>query len=102
MAYLTNFTFSKLCKSLPINLEIVLEVFLEYIYDDIEIFFIFNKFELKYLFNYKNILENEEKFSEKFYEQIPEQEDTKTYVFERVGKSKYHLTNTCSLIKKIF
>ena len=102
MAHLTNYTYYKLCKTLDINLDIVLEVFLEYIYDDIEIFFIFNKFELKYLFNYRNILKDEIDFSHKFYNEIPERKDTQTFVFEKAGKSKYHLSNKCSLIKKDF
>ena len=102
MAHLTNYNYFKLCKKLDINLNIVMEVFLEYIYDDIEIFFVFNKFELKFLFNYRNILRDENEFSQKFFNEIPESEDTQTFVFEKGGKTKYHLSSKCSLIKKDF
>lgn len=102
MAYLTNYTYSRLCKKLDPNLELDLDKFLEFVYNDKFIFFIFNRIEIKYLFNYKNILENEDKFYAEYYQKISERKDTHNYVFETGGKLNYHLFSDCSFIHKDF
>jgi len=100
MAYLTNYTFNKLCKRLDIKQEIDLQAFIDYIYKDESLFYFFNKLELKYLFNYKNLLENDEKYIVEYYQKVPQRRDTKSYVFEKPGKLKYHLTNECEFLKQ--
>ncbi|MGO4912498.1 hypothetical protein [Leeuwenhoekiella sp. W20_SRS_FM14] len=102
MAHLTNYTFSKLCKKLEINRDIDLDLFVEYVYEDPQIYYILNKFEIKYLFNYRTLLEDEDKFYAEYYQEVPERVDTQTYVFERAGKLKYHLNNSCAFINKDF
>ena len=98
MAFITNYTFNKLCKNLNIKKEIDLQSFKDHIYNDDNLFYIFNKLELKYLFNYKNLLENEEKYIVEYYKYSPERADTKRYVFEKPRKLKYHLTNECECL----
>lgn len=95
MAYITNFTYSKLCRNLNITTEIDLQTFIYHIYDDASLFYFFNKLELKYLFNYKNILENEEEYLVQYYQHVPKRIDTKSFVFEKPRKLKYHLSNKC-------
>ena len=102
MAHLTNYTFSKLCRKLNINEEIDLELFLNKVFNDPKVFRIFNKFEVKYLFNYKQLLEDFEGFSKTYFEEVSEREDTKRLVFEKGGKLKYHLNNECELINNNF
>ena len=45
MAFVTNYTFSKLCKTLDIKKEIDLQTFKDHIYNDANLFYIFNKLE---------------------------------------------------------
>lgn len=75
-------------------------MFLKHIYNDKEIYFILNRMEIEYLFKYKMMLEDEKKFFVEFYNEVPEREDTKTFVFNKGGKTKYHLTSECKLLKK--
>ncbi len=98
-AYITNFTFSKLCRNLNIKTEVDLETFIYHIYDDASLFYFFNKLELKYLFNYKNILENDENYLVQYYQHVPKRIDTKSFVFEKPRKLKYHLSNECECMK---
>lgn len=100
MAYLTKYNLSKLCQKLEIKVDISLDMFLEHIYDDKEIFFILNKREVEYLFIYKMLLDDEEKFFVEYYDEVPEKEDTKNMVFNKGGKMKYHLSPSCKLLKK--
>ena len=100
MAYLTKYNLSQLCQSLEVKGEINLETFLKYIYDDKEIFFILNKREIEYIFVYRMLLDDEKKFIVEYYKEVPEKEDTKTRVFNKGGKMKYHLTSNCKLLKK--
>lgn len=102
MVHLTNYTFSKLCKKLEINRDIDLDFFLEYVYDDLQVYYMLNKFDIKYLFNYRTLLEDEDRYLAEYYEEVPEREDTQSYVFERGGKLKYHLDNNCKFLKKDF
>lgn len=102
MAYLTKYTFSKLCGKISIKNDLDLDFFLENIYNDASLFFIFNKQEIKFLFNYKNLLNDEENFIVEYYKEVPEKEDYKNYVFEKAGKLKYHLYNTCGFINNDF
>ncbi len=102
MAHLTNYTFGKLCRTLDIKKEINLELFLEYVYNDRRIFFILNKLQIKYLFNFRNLIEDESKYFVEYYQVVEEREDTQTYVYERAGRLKYHLDGSCSRIKSDF
>lgn len=102
MAYLTQYTYAKLCKTLDIREEIDLEIFKEFVYDNPRLFSIFNRLERKYLFNYRQILEDAEGYLIKYYQEVPERQDTQTYVFERAGKLKYHKTLSCRLLSKDF
>jgi hypothetical protein len=100
MAYITKYNLSQLCQKLEIKDEINLETFLEYIYNDKEIYFILNKREIEYLFVYRMILHDEKQFVVEYYKEVPEKEDTKTRVFNKGGKMKYHLSSNCKLLKK--
>ena len=100
MAFLTKYNLSQLSQKLEINCEVTLPMFLEHIYNDEEIFSILNKREILYLFKYKMLLDDEDKFAVEYYNNVPEKEDTKDYVFNKGGKMKYHLTSDCKLISK--
>ena len=50
MAYLTKYNLSKLCQKLEVKEEISMELFIEHIYNDKEIYYILNKREIEYLF----------------------------------------------------
>jgi|688.fasta_scaffold496777_1 hypothetical protein len=102
MAHLTNYTFGKLCRKLSVNQEINLELFIKDVFNDPKIFSVFNKFEIRYLFVYKQILEDLDKFQKTYYQEVPDREDTLRMVFEKGGKLKYHLDNQCSLINNNF
>jgi hypothetical protein len=102
MAHLTNYTFGKLCRKLEVNQDIDLQLFLKEVFNDAKIYSIFNKFEIKYLFVYKQILEDLDKFQEAYYQEVPEREDTRRMVFEKGGKLKYHLDSKCKLINNNF
>lgn len=98
MAYLTKYTFGKLCRKIDVNQDITLELFIDIIYNNPRIYKVFNKFEIKYLFIYKLLLEDSENFHKTYYQEVPERIDTKKKVFEKSGKLKYHLNNNCKLI----
>lgn len=100
MAYLTKYNLSKLCQKLEVKEEISLDLFIHHIYNDKEIYYILNKREIEYLFIYKMVLENENKFVVEYYNEVPEREDTKSFVFNKGGKTKYHLNQNCTLLKK--
>jgi hypothetical protein len=101
MAYITNYTLSKLAKSLESSEKITEEIFIKHIYKDKRLHPFFTTWELKYLFNFKRLLENE-KGHLKYFIQVPEKKDTGTYVFERDSKLKYHLYDDCELLIKNF
>ena len=102
MAYLTNYTYKKLCFNLDIKQEINLNTFLEYIYNDPKVYYFFNKLDLKYLFNVKNILENEVDYRINHFRYVPPKEDTNSFVFEKKEKLKYHLDSSCKFLQKDF
>lgn len=102
MPYLTKYTFSKLCGKIHIKEDIDLDFFLDNIYDDASLYFIFNKQEIKFLFKYKSILDDEINFIAEYYKEVPPREDHKNYVFEKAGKLKYHLYDTCKMINSDF
>lgn len=102
MAHLTKYTFSKLCNKLEINRDIDLDLFIDHVYNDPKIYYMLNKIEIKYLFKYRSLLQDEDKFHAEYFQKVPERADTKTYVFERGGKLKYHLNNSCEFINKDF
>lgn len=100
MAYLTKYNYGKLCKKLAINKEVSLEFFQQYIFEDKEIFYLLNKRELEYLFTYKMLITNEKEFFLEHYRVVPEEKDSKTRVFNRGGKIKYHLSSGCESFSK--
>jgi hypothetical protein len=85
MAYITNHNFKKLCQTLDIKEEINMNLFLEHIYNNPKVFYFFNKVDLKYLFNTKNILQNEVNYKINHLQIVPSKKDSKTFVFERAG-----------------
>lgn len=100
MAHITNYTFSKLCNKLDLKKDVDLDFFINHVYNDKFIFYILNKVEIKYLFNYKNMLEDDQKYFTEYYRFVPEKFDTQRFVFESKGKLKYHLSADCALLKK--
>jgi hypothetical protein len=102
MAFLTQYTFSQLCKKSEIKCEIDLNLFINNVYDNKFIFGILNERQIKYLFNYKLLIQDEEKFLINFYENIPEKKDRQKYVMEKARKLKYHISNSCKYIHKDF
>lgn len=100
MAFLTNYNLSQLSQKLEINVEVTSEMFSQHIYNDLEIFSMLNKREVEYLFKYKMLIDDEEKFVIEYYNEVPEKEDTKNFVFNKGGKMKYHLNSNCKLIAK--
>ncbi len=100
MAFLTKYNFSQLSQNLKINIDVSLDMFLKHIYNDAEIYSILNKREIEYLFKYKMLLDDEERFVVEYYNEVPEKEDTKNFVFNKGGKMKYHLISDCKLITK--
>lgn len=100
MAYLTKHNLGQLSQKLDINVEISLEMFLEHIYSDPEIYSILNKREIEYLFKYKMLLDDEQEFVVVYYNEVPEKADSKEFVFNKGGKMKYHLNPTCKLITR--
>ena len=100
MAHLTKYNFSKLCRSVNIKDEVDRDTFLEHCYDDPDIYNMLNKLEIEYLFKYRNILKDEKNFYAEYYSVIPEKKDSKEFVFDIGGKTKYHLTSACKLINK--
>lgn len=101
MAFITNYTLSKLARSLEIKEIITEEIFISHIYEDQRLFSFFTKWELKYLFNYKKLLENE-KSHLVYFQQVPKTLDTYTYATESDSKLKYHLSVNCKLLIKDF
>ena len=104
MAYLTSFNYGKLCKELKLkdDLKITLEVFLEHIFNDKAFFYIFNKLELEYLFKYRKLLADTDEFVLKYYNDIPNKEDDKIWVFSKGGRTKYHLSLNCKTLTNDF
>lgn len=98
--YLTFATFNRLCRTLDLKENPNQDEFLKNVYDNTHVYNILNKIEIKELFNFKNLLENEKKFEEEYYQYVPPREDSKSHVFDHGGKSKYHLSLDCKLIKK--
>jgi len=100
MAYLTNYNLGQLSQKLSINTDVSLDFFLEHIYNDQELYSILNKRETEYLFKYKMLIDNEVRFVVEYYNEVPEREDTRKFVFNRGGRMKYHLNPDCKLIRK--
>lgn len=101
MAYLTEHTYSKLCKNLKLkNTHINLNFFLEHIYNDEEIYYMLNKFDISYLYKYKSLLYGNDEYY--YFDKVPKREDTKNYVYENRHKLKYHISKDCPFMKKDF
>lgn len=102
MAYITNYTYSKLCAQIQINSDINLETFTKFIYDDTRIFYLLNKMEVRYLFTFRNLLADCDEFIATHYKHVPQRIDNHEFVFESIGKLKYHLSLNCPSIKNDF
>lgn len=101
MAYLTNYTYGFLCRKTRVG-EVSKEDFLNTIYDNERLYYIFNRLQRDYLFIYKSLLDNEDEFLVTYYEEVPAKEDTKQYVFERQEKRTYHLYNDYETLNNDF
>lgn len=102
MAYITNYTLGKLVRTIDIKIDIDFDNFLKDVYPDEKIFFILNSRERKYLFKFKSILKDEEKFRLSYYKEVPLREDTGTFVSEQIGKTIYHLDKICETLNSEF
>ena len=99
MAIVTNYTLSKLAQSLDMKEDMTEELFVEHIYNDKRLYQFFNRWELKYLFNYKKLLENN---NLDYYMEVPTSKDTGAYVFQEESHLKYHLFGDCNYLKRDF
>ncbi|EGV43586.1 hypothetical protein BZARG_2641 [Bizionia argentinensis JUB59] len=102
MAYLTKHTYSKLSREIDLKTKVSQEVFQQHILKDYKLYLIFNSVELKYLFNFKLLFENDKEQMKRYLKYVPAQKDTKKYVFEIKGKLKYHLSSDCWHLNKDF
>ncbi len=94
--YISKYSFEKLCKKLDVKEEINKDFFFKHIYENHKISKFFNKLDLKYLFNVKNMLNGEISF----YEMTAKSNDSNSYVFEQSGRTlKYHLNSDCVYLK---
>ena len=100
MAYLTQANYKKLCKTLNINDEISLELFLENIYPDSLVYNILTKREVKEIFIMKMLSTDASSFVLHYYVEVPEQEDSLEMVFNTGGKTKYHTIYECPFLSK--
>ncbi|GGG51816.1 hypothetical protein [Bizionia arctica] len=102
MAYLTKHTYSKLSRKIDLKTKVSQQLFMKHILNDQKLYYIFNSVELKYLFNFKLLFENNKEQMEHYLSYVPKQKDEKKYVFETKRKLKYHLSSACSFLKKDF
>lgn len=102
MAFVTRHTFSKLCSDLNVKFELKKDEFLKTVFSEEHFYYVFNSTERRFLFIYSSILEDEELFKIKYFNNIPEREDHYQYVHESAGKSKYHLFDDCPMLFRDF
>ena len=60
MVSITESTYNQLCANVELKETIDKERFKKYIFDDERLFYVFNKFEIQYLFNLKNLVNESE------------------------------------------
>ncbi|WP_375605654.1 hypothetical protein [Flavobacterium davisii] len=103
MAYLTEYSFNQLVNKTEIKeLErIDLNFFTTHIYNNFQLFYFFNQFDLKKLFREKVILSGDESFSLS-YKEVPERSDNFDYVLKLKGKVKYHHILECEALNRGF
>lgn len=102
MAYLTNYTFSKLCLSLKHENAIGLDEFKQFVWEDERIGIILNKLERGYLFSYVQMLQDAEAFFKIWFNEVEIHIDSKKYVFEKTHKLKFHLQRECKFMQRDF
>ncbi|WP_452228980.1 hypothetical protein [Lacinutrix sp. MEBiC02404] len=102
MAYLTKHTYSKLSRKIDLKTKVSQQLFMKHILNDQKLYYIFSSVELKYLFNFKLLFENNKEQMDRYLNYVPKQKDDKKYVFETKRKLKYHLSSTCSFLRKDF
>ena len=100
LASITESTYGKLCTKLNLKKAPDKEMFIKHVYNDKRLFHILNKYEVRYLFNLKNLLQeydvDDSEFT--FMRLVPKRKDTKKYVFEKESFLKYHLNNNCEAL----
>ena len=104
MASITESTYNQLCANVELKETIDKERFKKYIFDDERLFYVFNKFEIQYLFNLKNLVNESEidDFVFEFFRFVPKSTDKKEYVFEKESFLKYHLNDECEALGNDF
>lgn len=102
MAYLTNYTFSKLCLSLKHEKAIGIDEFKLFVWEDERIGMILNSFERGYLFSYVQLLLDADTYFKMWFNEVKIHEDSKKYVFEKTHKLKYHLRKECKYMHQDF
>lgn len=99
---LTESTYAKLCTKVKLNKTLDKEMFIKHVYNDERVFNIFNKYEVQFLFNLKNLFHacdvDDSDFT--FLRFVPKRKDTKKYVFEKESFLKYHLNDNCEALFK--
>ena len=102
MVSITESTYAKLCTKVKLKKALDKEMFIKHVYNDERIFNIFNKYEVRVLFNLKNLLQecdvDDSDFT--FLLHVPKRKDTKKYVFEKESFLKYHLNDNCEALFK--
>lgn len=104
MAYLTKSSFSKLVKSVSITAFIKSkEDFMSQIYEDGELYFVFNKLDLSELLKIKLLLSSEHHKDEIIvFKKAEIKVDEEKYIFFKGGKPKYHLFKDCEGLVRDF
>ena len=99
MATITNSTFSQLVKEsnshLKDDVKIDFDFFLNHVYENKKIFFVFNFYERRKLFTARCLLEDEKKFISSYYNKLEVKPDKKEFVYSKGGSFKYHLFDDC-------
>lgn len=106
MAVLTNATFNRLVNSSSNSLKNEVKIdylfFLENIYNNRMLPYVFNKYEKEKLFTAKCLLEDEKKFIVEHYNKLAYRRDDMKYVYSRGGRYKFHIYEDCEAVSNIF
>ncbi len=101
MAFITKSNLNSACNHLILPIDITPDDFVKYIYDDIQIYYILNKLELKKIFKTRMMLNEDGELSIKYLKPI----DKKILVergfafTEKEFSPKYHLSQDCQFMK---
>lgn len=100
MAYITQSVYNHIVKKFDVDVEIDIDFFMKFIFDNAEVYNFFNSYERRKLYISKYLLENESILVT--LKQVYELPDSKKYVFSKGGKVKYHLFKDCSALNREF